>query len=417
MYPDQVATLLDEAQHRLGDDDRALLARLMAIEAFKYSAYQLQGRDGRALADRAVQLAREAGEAPTLTQALFARAISLESTARTTERRALGEELVALGRAAGGSGARATTHGLRVLARVQLELGDAESLTATIADLARTGQERRWLPALVYEAQWRATQALLEGRFDDVRAYWRDMRRYARGYSAVAGIQYSQAYYLAREQGTLADVVGPLEQMSTVSSQSLYVPALLAVAQLDSADETAALHTVDLLTADDIRRSETENAWGAILGLLSEVAAVGASSSRVELLSELLEPFAGRLLVTVIGLASVGAADRYRGMLSTTLARWDDAEAHFERALELEEGIRDARWYPEPGTGRPGSCKPVPVPAMTAGLAHSSAASCTTRASSECGASARRPSKRLHDDVSQDRSSTAAAGPGARSSA
>jgi class 3 adenylate cyclase len=78
VYPDQVATLLDEAQHRLGDDDRALLARLMAIEAFKYSAYQLQGRDGRALADRAVKLAREAGEAPTLTQALFARAISLE---------------------------------------------------------------------------------------------------------------------------------------------------------------------------------------------------------------------------------------------------------------------------------------------------------------------------------------------------
>jgi class 3 adenylate cyclase len=346
VYPDQVATLLDEAQHRLGDDDRALLARLMAIEAFKYSAYQLQGRDGRALADRAVQLAREAGEAPTLTQALFARAISLESTARTTERRALGEELVALGRAAGGSGARATTHGLRVLARVQLELGDAESLTATIADLARTGQERRWLPALVYEAQWRATQALLEGRFDDVRAYWRDKRRHARGYSAVAGIQGSQAYYLAREQGTLADVVGPLEQMSTVSSQSIFVPALLAVAQLESADETAALHTVDLLTDDDIRRSETENAWGAILGLLSEVAAVGASSSRAELLSELLEPFAGRLLVTVIGLASVGAADRYRGMLSTTLARWDDAEAHFERALELEEGIRGRALVP-----------------------------------------------------------------------
>src|SRR5207249_1323552 len=101
-HPEHVATLLDEAQRVLGDDDRALRVRLMAIEAFKYSAYQLQGRDGRALADRAVQLARDAGDAPTLTQALFARAISLESTAQTTERRALGEELVALGRAPGG---------------------------------------------------------------------------------------------------------------------------------------------------------------------------------------------------------------------------------------------------------------------------------------------------------------------------
>jgi len=346
LYPEQVATLLDEAQRVLGDDDRALRVRLIAIEAFKYSAYQLQGRDGRALADRAVQLAREAGDAPSLTQALFARAISLESTAQTAERRSLAEELIALGRAPGARAARATTQGLRVLARAHLELGDAESLTATIAELARTGEERRWLPALVFAAQWRATQALLEGRFDDVRADWHDMRRYARAYSAVAGIQEAQAYYLARERGTLADVVGPLEQMSAVSSQSLYVPAMLAVAQLDSGDETAALCTLDLLTADDIRRSENENAWGAILALLSEVAAAGASSSRAELLYELLEPFAGRLLVTVIGLASLGAADRYQGMLSTTLARWDDAEAHFERALELEQRIRGRALVP-----------------------------------------------------------------------
>ena len=67
-YPDQVATLLDEAQRVLGDDHRALRARLMALEAFKYSAYQLQGRDGRALADRAVRLARDAGDAQTLTR-------------------------------------------------------------------------------------------------------------------------------------------------------------------------------------------------------------------------------------------------------------------------------------------------------------------------------------------------------------
>ena len=134
--------------------------------------------------------------------------------------------------------------------------------------------------------------------------------------------------------------------MSAVSSQSLYVPAMLAVAQLDSGDETAALHTLDLLTADDIRRSQTENAWGAILALLAEVAAEGASSSHAELLYEFLEPYAGRLLVTVIGLACLGAADRYQGMLSTTLARWDDAEAHFERALELEQRIRGRALVP-----------------------------------------------------------------------
>jgi class 3 adenylate cyclase len=345
-YPDQVATLLDEAQRVLGDDHRALRARLMALEAFKYSAYQLQGRDGRALADRAVGLARDAGDAQTLTAALFARAVSLESTAHITERRTLGEELVDFGRAAGGSAAMATTHGLRVLARVQLEVGDAESLSATIADLARTGEQLRWLPALVFAAQWRATQALLEGRFDDVHAAWDDMRRHARAYRAVAGIRGQQTYYLAREQGDLADLVGPLQQMAAASTESLYVPAMLAVAQVDSGDEAAALHTLDLLTPDDIRRSQKENAWGAVLALLAEIAGGGASRSHSALLSELLEPFAGRLLVTVIGLACLGAADRYQGMLSTTLERWDAAEAHFERALDLEQRIRGRALVP-----------------------------------------------------------------------
>jgi class 3 adenylate cyclase len=340
LYPNQVGTLLDEAQQELGEDHPSVRARLVAIEAFKYSTYQLQGRDGRALADRAVQLARDAADAPTLTAALFARAINLESTAQTTERLALGEELVALGRAAGRRAAMATAQGLRVLAGVHLELGDAESLSSTIAELGRKGEELRWVPALVFEAQWRATQALLEGRFEDVRARWNDMRRYARAYRAVADLEAAQSYYLAREQGDLAAVLGPLEQIAAESSESIYVPALVAVAQLDTADETAARRTLDALTAEDLRRSGTETAGRAVLALLAEVAAAGEAKSHAALLYKLLDPFAGRLLATVIGLACLGAAERYQGMLSTTLERWDAAETHFERALDLELRIR-----------------------------------------------------------------------------
>ena len=345
-YPGRVAALLDEAQRVLGDEHGSLRVRLMAIEAFKYSAYQLQGRDGRALADRAVTLARDAADPATLTAALFARAISLESTVESTERLALGEELVALGKAAGGRAAMATTHGLRVLAGVYLELGDAESLSATIIELRRTGEELRWLPAMVFEAQWRATRALLEGRFDEVRSCWKDMRRYARAYRAVMGFEAQQGYYLAREQGDLADQVGPLEQMAAVSSESLYVPAMLAVARLDTADEAAAFRALESLDADTIRHGANENAWGAVLALLAEVSASSESKAHAALLYERLTPFAGRLLATVIGLACLGAAERYQGMLCATLERWDDAEAHFERALALERRIRGRALLP-----------------------------------------------------------------------
>jgi hypothetical protein len=234
----------------------------------------------------------------------------------------------------------ATTHGLRVLAGVHLEVGDAESLTSTIAELARTGEELRWLPALVFAAQWRATQALLEGRFGDVPASWNDMRQHARAYPAVAEIEAQQAYYLAREQGGLAALLRPLERIDAGSSGSLYVPAMVALGRLETGDDAAAVGIVSSLTVDDLRRGETESGWSAVLALLAEVAVRGGCTTQAALLYDLLDPFAGRLLTTVIGLACLGAADRYQGMLSTTLGRWDDAEAHFEHALELEQRIR-----------------------------------------------------------------------------
>jgi class 3 adenylate cyclase len=339
-YPDQVRSLLTEAQRRLGEHHGALRARLMTIEAFKYSAYQLQGRDGRALASRAVALARDAGAVPTLTAALFARAMSLESTPQTAERLALGNELVTLGQAEGRHAAMTTVHGLRVLAGVHLELGDADALNSTVKDLTHVGQDLRWLPGLVFAAQWRATQALLEGRFDAVRDAWNDMRQYTRAYRAVAPMEAQQAYYLARERGDLAEMIGPLEQIATTGSESLYVPAMLAVAQLDTGAEAAAVATLASLDTADLGQGETESAWAAVLALLAEVAATGDSAAHAVLLYDLLEPFAGRLIATVIGLACLGAAERYQGMLATTLERWDDAEGHFERALDLERRMR-----------------------------------------------------------------------------
>jgi hypothetical protein len=339
-YPGRVASLLDEALDRLGADHPSLRARLLAVEAFKYSAYQLQGRDGRALADRAVELAREVGDAATLTSTLYARAISLESTSQTAERLALGEELVALGQAPGSRAAMATVQGLRVLAGVHLELGDAASLDSTIVELARTGQERRWLPALVYADQWRATQALLEGRFDDARDCWDDMRQYTRAYRAVGAIESQQAFYLARERGDLAPVLTPLEQVAAGGSDSLLVPSMLAIARLDTGDEPGALRILDSLDADDLGRGQNETAWALVLAQLAEVAATAGSAAQATLLYELLDPFAGRLVTALIGLACLGAAERYQGMLSTRLERWDDAETHFERALELERRVR-----------------------------------------------------------------------------
>jgi hypothetical protein len=70
--------------------------------------------------------------------------------------------------------------------------------------------------------------------------------------------------------------------------------------------------------------------------MLSEVAASTSQASHATALHEFLTPFSGRLLAAPIGLACLGAADRYLGMLEAMLERWADARNHFELAVELE---------------------------------------------------------------------------------
>ena len=201
------------------------------------------------------------------------------------------------------------------------------------------GDELRWPSAHLYATQWRATQALLEGRFDDVRMHGNEMRRYARAYRGVAGMQSVQAFYVAREQGELGNIA-PLERIAEEARANMYSRAMLALAQLESGDEIAARQSLAIAAAADFHRGGNESAWPAGLALLSEVAVDGGDAAHAAVLYELLSPFADRLLAALVGLACLGAADRYLGMLCTVLRRWDAAEQHFDRAVALEERIR-----------------------------------------------------------------------------
>ncbi|MCU1427659.1 MAG: family transcriptional regulator [Actinomycetia bacterium] len=358
-FPGEVTKLFDEARSVLDDRDPALRARLLAFEAFKYAVYQLRGRDGRRIAEEAVALARASADSETLADALFALAVSLEGSVDVAQRVALGNELVALGQ---DGSRRAPAFGLRVIARAYLELGDAEDLSATISEMVRIGDELRWLPAKAYAAQWRATQALVEGRFEDAHSWGNELRRYARAYRGAAGMHTVQAYYLAREEGGLGNL-GSFAALPDEHADNLYAAASFALAQLESGDRPAAQRTLASVAARDLLRRDDDCARGAALGMFAEIAANGDMPAEAEVLLDLLTPFTGRLLCVVLGLACLGAADRYIGMLSAALGREDGAEAHFERALVLEDRIGgrallprtrywQARFYRD--RGRPG---------------------------------------------------------------
>ena len=225
---------------------------------------------------------------------------------------------------------------LRVLAGVQLELGEPDALDRTIDALERVGTTERWLPAQVYAAQWRTTQARLEGRFAHARVHGDQLRTFARAYRGAVSMHLMQSFGLARDRGLLP-AIGPT---GPVADQSLLTWAMLTLAALESGNDDQADAALDELAAAGLDRPGDESRSGAALGMLVEVAAHGGRVEYADALAELLEPFRGSLLTVVLGLDCTGAADRSLGMLDTLRGRFTDADAAFDRALALETRMR-----------------------------------------------------------------------------
>jgi DNA-binding CsgD family transcriptional regulator len=57
-----------------------------------------------------------------------------------------------------------------------------------------------------------------------------------------------------------------------------------------------------------------------------------------------LEPLAGATVMIGHLVSCYGAADRYLGMLATTLGEWERAEEHFERGMELNRRMGAVTW-------------------------------------------------------------------------
>ena len=97
------------------------------------------------------------------------------------------------------------------------------------------------------------------------------------------------------------------------------------------------------LPADGFRALYRDNEWLLGMSLVSEACALLDDASGAAPLYEQLAPFAGR---HAIGHAegSVGAVDRYLGLLAATLGDLDDAVRHLTAAIEINERMGARPW-------------------------------------------------------------------------
>ena len=84
--------------------------------------------------------------------------------------------------------------------------------------------------------------------------------------------------------------------------------------------------------------------WLATLTYLTDACAALGDEATAALVYPELEPLAGTNVMIGHLVACYGAADRYLGMLAATLGESERAEAHFERAMELNRRMGAATW-------------------------------------------------------------------------
>jgi DNA-binding CsgD family transcriptional regulator len=87
-----------------------------------------------------------------------------------------------------------------------------------------------------------------------------------------------------------------------------------------------------------------ESLWLGSLAYMADAAAALGDEVVAALVYPELEPLGGANVMIGHLVSCYGAADRYLGMLATTLGDWERAEEHFERAMELNRSMGAATW-------------------------------------------------------------------------
>jgi DNA-binding CsgD family transcriptional regulator len=189
-----------------------------------------------------------------------------------------------------------------------------------------------------------AVIALCDGRLHEAEVFarrsyeWND-RLTGRDVSGVYGIQ---MFSIRREQGRLAELAPVTRILAGEAREGPWLPGLVALlAELGM--EAEARRELTRLAADGLDRFR-ESLWLASLAYLADACAAVGDRAVAALVYPELEPLQGTNVMIGHGVACYGAADRYLGMLAAILGDPERAEAHFERAMELNRRMGAVTW-------------------------------------------------------------------------
>src|SRR6266480_2906429 len=281
--------LLEEALHRLGDGDPVLRARWIALWRPEGAAERL------AIADEILHLGERTGD----------------------------RELALLG------------HRFRIVGF--LEHGDVVATDREIEAWAQIAGELRQPLYLTDLAMWRATRAIMDGRFaDGEEQAKRAVELGQREHDAQPIMRYEiQTFVLHYHQGRLDQHLGRSQPRADAPAPML-VRCFRAFWWSEMDRKAEAQLELSALAKEGFPLPH-DGAWVVSMGLLSAVAAELNDRASAEKLYDLLVPYAGRVGIAAAGLACSGSVSYHLGLLASTLGRVADAIRHYEDATTVHE--------------------------------------------------------------------------------
>jgi DNA-binding NarL/FixJ family response regulator len=332
---------LREALDLAPPDDLPTAARLLSAlaRALIYSGEEAQAMR---VQEEALRTARRCGDARIMASTLVATLSARWQHERRDERAAAAQEAIRLATQAGDRALEVAASAWAMFDH--FERGDMALWKATLAGYERWADEQREPFLLYVSASSRTMHALLEGRFAEAEDL--ALRTLAVGARMpgldAAGVYGVQMFTLRREQGRLAEVA-PAVQLFVQGDPgaAAWRPGLaLVYAELGRRED--ARREFERVAAEGFAALPRDGVRAASIAYLAEVCAMLGDAARAQELYDLLLPAAGCNLLAGTSIACVGAADMLLGMLASTQACWDAAEAHFAAALALnaQQGAR-----------------------------------------------------------------------------
>jgi tetratricopeptide (TPR) repeat protein len=335
--------LLERALATVGVEDPSrvrLLARLAAATRDE------SVRDRRVrLAEEAVQIAERGDDPAILAYALegqFVAAEGPESLSRG-DGVAVGQRLISLGEQIGDKERVFAGHDHRL--HGFWALGDRAGVDVELAALSTLADELRQPAQRWHVGTGRSMLALMEGDFGRAEQLIDETLRLGqRSGSWNAAVSHRLALFvLRRAQGRLAEIE------DTIRRSVHEYPALLrfrcALAHLygEFGREQDCRTAFDELLSRDLAREHVDAEWLFSMSLLCDPCAFLADRDAAAKLHSLLLPYE-RLYAHAPVEAVFGSLARGLGVLATTLGRFDDAERHFDVAIDAERRMGARPW-------------------------------------------------------------------------